>query len=41
MTLRLFVLLSVAALALADEPFPPHHIIGNLYANGDHNPPRS
>jgi len=36
MILRLFLLLSVAALALADEPFPPHHIIGNLYYVGSH-----
>jgi len=36
MILRLSVLLSVAALALADEPFPPHHIIGNLYYVGSH-----
>jgi metallo-beta-lactamase class B len=26
----------VAALAWADEPFPPHHIIGNLYYVGSH-----
>jgi metallo-beta-lactamase class B len=36
MILRLSILLSVAALALADEPFPPHHIIGNLYYVGSH-----
>jgi hypothetical protein len=36
MILRLFLLLSVAALAQADEPFPPHHIIGNLYYVGSH-----
>ena len=36
MILRLSVLLSVAALALADEPFPPHHVIGNVYYVGSH-----
>jgi metallo-beta-lactamase class B len=36
MILRVSVLLSVAALALADEPFPPHHIIGNVYYVGSH-----
>jgi metallo-beta-lactamase class B len=36
MILRLSILLSLAALALADEPFPPHHIIGNLYYVGSH-----
>jgi metallo-beta-lactamase class B len=36
MILRLSILLSLAALAWADEPFPPHHIIGNLYYVGSH-----
>lgn len=36
MILRLSILLSVAALAWADEPFPPHHIVGNLYYVGSH-----
>src|SRR5713226_2502138 len=36
MILRLFLVLSLASLALADEAFPPHRVIGNIYYVGSH-----